>query len=550
MPYRKRDIEERGEPTGGEGIVGDLVRQFADPYAFFRELVQNAIDAGSADIRVDIARDGDGSLLISLRDAGEGMDRETMETKLLVLFRSGKEGVAGKIGKFGIGFVSVLAIGPTVVKVQSTRGGKGHTLHLYADHSYELFEHGGTRAGTTVTLVVPVPPKDAEVRVKEHVQRSRTALRRWCEHAQLPITLHVDESAFGDGRAERIDRALQLDDSLCVARTDTSDGRTSILVGLSGRDGQRAAFYNRGLLLAETEEDLGFRGLVLKVQDAELGHTLSRDNVRRDERFAHALAVARSVVEGGLRRAVQEALKAACGDRQGYFGLAQAVAYTTLDVSGFPLPLLDGEEGTPRRAPGRALAWRPGVLRGAREHGAMVAFLARRGDAVVDLGALPEGYVQRLREARVRIDESWMAELSSVDLVDAAPGSSDAQLLSHVGAALRDTYRDPRAVVLGVVHGAHSQRVCVGQPDDGGRAEDPFSLLPFWRAPLVLNVNHSLVAAAREHAKTSPRFGADMLSRAVLETHGALSPRRSERLLEATLRELLEPAGEAPRGGT
>jgi hypothetical protein len=138
--------------------------------------VQNAIDAGSTDIRVDIARDAEGALLFSVSDAGEGMDRDILENKLLVLFRSGKEGVEGKIGKFGIGFVSVLAIKPSVVKVQSTRAGKGHTLHLYADHSYELFEHPPAAPGTTVTLVVPVPKQKADARVKEHVQRSRVSL--------------------------------------------------------------------------------------------------------------------------------------------------------------------------------------------------------------------------------------------------------------------------------------------------------------------------------------------------------------------------------------
>ncbi|MBK7776512.1 MAG: ATP-binding protein [Sandaracinaceae bacterium] len=268
MPYRQRDVDERPPEEEQAGIVGDLVRQFADPYAFFRELVQNAIDAGSTDIRVDIARDAEGALLFSVSDAGEGMDRDILENKLLVLFRSGKEGVEGKIGKFGIGFVSVLAIKPSVVKVQSTRAGKGHTLHLYADHSYELFEHPPAASGTTVTLVVPIPKQKADARIKEHVQRSRVSLQRWCEHAQIPIRLRVDESAFGDGGVERIDRELQLDGVLCSVRVASSDGHTIVLAGLRGSEGQRAAFYNRGLLLTETEEPLGFPGLVLKVQDS------------------------------------------------------------------------------------------------------------------------------------------------------------------------------------------------------------------------------------------------------------------------------------------
>ena len=37
-----------------EAIIDDVVNQFADPLAFFRELVQNAIDAGSGEIAVRV----------------------------------------------------------------------------------------------------------------------------------------------------------------------------------------------------------------------------------------------------------------------------------------------------------------------------------------------------------------------------------------------------------------------------------------------------------------------------------------------------------------
>jgi hypothetical protein len=552
VPYRQRDVDERPPEAEQAGIVGDLVRQFADPYAFFRELVQNAIDAGSTDIRVDIARDAEGALLFSVSDAGEGMDRDILENKLLVLFRSGKEGVEGKIGKFGIGFVSVLAIKPSVVKVQSTRGGKGHTLHLYADHSYELFEHPPAASGTTVTLVVPIPKQKADARIKEHVQRSRVSLQRWCEHAQIPIRLRVDESAFGDGGVERIDRELQLDGVLCSVRVASSDGHTIVLAGLRGSEGQRAAFYNRGLLLTETEEPLGFPGLVLKVQDSELEHTLSRDNVRRDQRFHRALERARGVVDTALRRAVHDALQAATQSASDYHQLATAVAHSPLDPVGLPLRLLHPRgAGSPQGAPAGRHAYVPAAnrsepLRGARGETDLTLLLAKRGELLIDLGAIPDAYVRRLHSRGIRLDESWSEALSAVELTPPERGSSDERLLARVTHALNDAYRDPRDVQLGKIRGAHANSLCIGQPDYRGRPMNPFTLLPFFRVPLILNVSHPLVIAARRHGVDAPDFAADMLTRAILRSHEALTPARSERLLTNTLAELLGDVPNTP----
>src|SRR3954470_9197910 len=108
-PYRTMDVEQVPEAPRDAGIVGDVIAQFADPYAFYRELVQNAIDAGTPDVAIRIDyEDADQRVRISVRDRGEGMTREIIEQQLLVLFRSTKEDDHNKIGKFGIGFASVL----------------------------------------------------------------------------------------------------------------------------------------------------------------------------------------------------------------------------------------------------------------------------------------------------------------------------------------------------------------------------------------------------------------------------------------------------------
>mgnify|MGYP000890693624 CR=1 FL=1 len=94
--------------------LDNLVDQFSDPFAFLRELVQNSIDAGSH--RVDIEfeftphQEGNrGVFVLHVNDTGEGMTREIIDTKLTRLFSSAKEDDYTKIGKFGIGFVSIFA---------------------------------------------------------------------------------------------------------------------------------------------------------------------------------------------------------------------------------------------------------------------------------------------------------------------------------------------------------------------------------------------------------------------------------------------------------
>src|SRR5262245_25172872 len=93
-----------------QGLVGDIIAQFADPLAFYRELVQNSIDAGSPQVEIKLEYDPSANVLrVAVRDRGEGMTRDILENQLLVLFRSTKEKDDSKIGKFGIGFTSVLS---------------------------------------------------------------------------------------------------------------------------------------------------------------------------------------------------------------------------------------------------------------------------------------------------------------------------------------------------------------------------------------------------------------------------------------------------------
>src|SRR5688572_1440352 len=154
-PYRahRDSAPQPAAPT--TGLVADMVRQFADPYAFLRELVQNGIDAGARSIEVRVERSLDAVITISVTDDGSGMTPEVIQGPLLTLFESSKEGDTSKIGKYGVGFVSVFALEPDEVQVITWRDGGSWLVRLLKDHSYELTETGPREgSGTTVALVM------------------------------------------------------------------------------------------------------------------------------------------------------------------------------------------------------------------------------------------------------------------------------------------------------------------------------------------------------------------------------------------------------------
>src|SRR5262245_4676252 len=290
-PYRSREQSSAAAPAPETGLVEELVRQFPDPYAFLRELIQNGIDAGATAIEVRIDLLANGTVTSQVCDDGSGMTREVIEGPLLTLFSSSKEDDTTKIGKYGVGFVSVFAVEPDEVEVLSWRSTEAEasswSIRLFPDHSYELSAaEPRAGSGTRVTLVHRM---DA-ARFARHVEQAGAALRRWCKHVRCPTEMVVLGLAGEDGpRRERIDRPLGV---RSAASVPVRDGETAIVVGCPvdppGEEAcdssQFAGFYNRGLTIHEstTERFEGLERLRFKIDSPELSHTLSRDDVRRD----------------------------------------------------------------------------------------------------------------------------------------------------------------------------------------------------------------------------------------------------------------------------
>ncbi|NVB43051.1 ATP-binding protein [Pseudenhygromyxa sp. WMMC2535] len=287
--------------------LDNLVHQFADPWSFLRELIQNAIDAGSREIDVRIEHEppdeegdgGPGLMLVEIVDSGEGMDREIIDTRLTRLFSSAKDGDYTKIGRFGIGFVSVFAIEPDLVCVDTGRAGEYWRVLFRADRSFERIALDMPVEGTTIRIY-----KQADEQAVEDARaRARAVLDYWCKHAK--VELRLDD--------ELITRPMTLE-AACVL-THEEEG-TRLLLGLVEDIEPLRGYYHGGLTLHEEYDDrLPF--VAFKIDSRYLEHTLTRDNVIRDENYDKAMAIIAKLAATRLPAALfaELAARTAAGDQ-------------------------------------------------------------------------------------------------------------------------------------------------------------------------------------------------------------------------------------------
>lgn len=532
-PYRTMTVEEVPQAPRDQGIVGDVIAQFADPNAFYRELIQNAIDAGSPSVDIRIEHDpGEQKVHVTVRDRGEGMSKDTIENQLLVLFRSTKEADHSKIGKFGIGFASVLAPNPDAVIVQSARDGRRLTLHLFRDLTYEMFDAGpATQAGTSVELVISLD----DAAVEPFVKASVSALLRWCRHAAVPIELtYTTPSA--PAQTVRIDRPLTIEDAIVQVSGRSEDGQLCAAVGLAPDLAPSTGFFNHGLTLFETPEPLA-GNVAAKLQDSRLGHTLSRDNVRRDEAFDRAVAFARTLATVHLPTAVETKLRQAAeaGDRARYRLLANAVIGSKLPID-WTFPLVD-PVGEARSIAGRELGARTWTSDGATP---LTALVTKGGEPVIDLA------VEEVAGLTAWIEDRYGCQLVRVEreltlVTPIEPGDVEVALIALLRDMLAAAGKAPSSLSLANLAGARQQRLAISGAthedphlpyalDRANASRNPFGLLR--RPPLVISSDHALVVAARTG---DPRLAASHLARAILLEYELLDVARSRRLLDHTL---------------
>ncbi|MEO7093708.1 MAG: hypothetical protein ABI175_10690, partial [Polyangiales bacterium] len=334
----------------------------------------------------------------------------------------------------------------------------------------------------------------------------------------------------------RIDRPLTIEDAIVQVSARSEDGQLYAAVGLAADLAPYTGFFNHGLTLFETPEPLA-GNVAAKLQDSRLGHTLSRDNVRRDEAFDRAVAFARSLATVQLPTVVETELRQAAeaGDRIRYRVLANAVIGSKLPID-WTFPLVDPVGGA-RSIPGRELGERRWTSDGATP---LTALVTQGGEPVIDLAVEEVAGLTAWIEYRygcrlVRVER----ELTLVTPIE--PGDVDVPLIALLRDMLAAAGKAPSSLILAKLAGARQQRLAISGAthedphapyvlDRADASRNPFGLLR--RPPLVVSTDHVLVVAARTG---DPRLAASHLARAILLEYELLDVARSLRLLDHTL---------------
>ncbi|MEZ4452011.1 MAG: ATP-binding protein [Nannocystaceae bacterium] len=276
-----------------------LIHQFSDPLSFYREVIQNALDAGSQEVEIRITFEpsggGDkGLMTVHVDDWGEGMTREIIEKRLTRLFSSSKDGDRTKIGKFGIGFVSIFATDPELVCIDTSREGEHWRILFKADKRFELRRLEVPVDGTKIRIFKPTTRGEYEAIER----RSREVIKYWCKHTRGEVRY----------QGEVLTEPLGLQDAPIQVREESD--ASVLIVGHPSPPCSFFGLYNRGLTLLEGGA-VHFSDLAFKISSDHLEHTLTRDNVIETEAYHRLLARLRALIDGDLARAVFARLGAA-----------------------------------------------------------------------------------------------------------------------------------------------------------------------------------------------------------------------------------------------
>ena len=502
-----------------EALAG-LVHQFADPMACFRELVQNAVDAGSVeiDIRFEYM---DGRLVIHVDDFGEGMDRTIIDTKLTRLFSSSKEGDRTKIGRFGIGFVSVFALDPEVICLDTSRSGEHWRVIFRPDRSFSRVARSEPVDGTKITIYKTMSAADATV----FSTRAREVIDFWCRH--VPADIRVD--------GQSISRPFALD---LPCTTSAEVGDTRVVAGYATDNDSSITYYNRGLTLLE-ERPGPFPGVHVKLWSPELEHTMTRDNVLRDEGYDRTMERARAQVEGPLRARLLEVLAAqaqamtlhhrgdAADAMMGHLMRHLEVEDSLARIS-WATPVVRCHHAGVVDLTTLRRAAKAGRVYWAQAASPLTRALHERGDLVIAAQGEP-GVTEQVTPAKVcrlpAVLSGQPAPLVHAALCTSLPVDDPpnwGRLRSTLATLLAEVGPRPRAIHAGELRypgSAVAGRVAIAQDDIGAvTGLDRLELDAGLR--LIVHVGHPAVASAVALAEREPEFAAYGLAKLVVLGHG------------------------------
>jgi hypothetical protein len=251
-------VSERGANDFRERARVEADRYGPDPWIFVRELLQNARDAGASAVVIEV-EEHDAITRIRCRDDGEGMSYEHARRYLFSLYASSKEARRNQVGRFGVGFWSILRFDPTRIVIRSCPRAPNHgaaqesAWQVVLDGELQHAERADVVLGPGTEILLERPRLDGadERRVFEAAQQNaRFLCMRDEPERPLPITVNgrlvnadfalaPPSSAFRRGhvrgvvglgsapRVELFSRGLRVRSAACLDDLLSNTGHTS-----------------------------------------------------------------------------------------------------------------------------------------------------------------------------------------------------------------------------------------------------------------------------------------------------------------------------------
>lgn len=481
----------------GQDAFHTLVHQFTHELSFYRELIQNSIDAGSHQVDVSTVYE-DGTAVVSVRDYGEGMDRRIIDDELTTLFVSHKHGDLTQVGKFGVGFVSVFALAPQAVVVDTGRHGEAWRVIFQASGDFERHRLDEAFEGTLVRVLKPM---DARA-YATFVRQSQETIEYWCRHCPADVVFN----------GHPLNAPFDIDAGVKMVRDVPG---TRLVVAAAP---PFYGFYRGGITLMETTElparlqgERWLDGVAFKMDSRYLEHTITRDTIRFDDQFDKALAVLRDTVCNGLveemyRRLAENWDRPECAPqvRRTLRGEGRSVRFMPRVGAGSPCSLADLEAAPSSRLVG------PEVVFFAADSGRLTDLIERQGVPVLR-------HVDWLQETlkAVRVDVATPDRLlvAPVPTADVA-GALRLLLDAAVSMLRRAGFRPPPCGWGTWAPGP----LCAAGPGRTGLSM--VGVAPGWGQALLVNAADPLVARLGRLGQQDLDAAAQVLARVMAEALG------------------------------
>ena len=285
----------RGEGFRARAQV-EADRYGPDAWIFIRELLQNARDAGATRVTFE-AEDNADSTVLRCRDDGEGMSFEHARSYLFALYASSKESRRDQVGRFGVGFWSILRYEPTRIVIRSRpKVGEAWEIEFDGDLEHAIRRTPTMERGTELVLERAAGDGAIARRVWDAARQNARFLTRRDDHsAPLPVTVN----------GEPINAPFALPAPSAAFRRAGLRG----VVGLG--NAARVELFSRGLRVrsaATLDDFLSGRGRHTsrsRVHFAELPARLAPQAILEGERLEVLLSRADARENRSLRRLVR-----------------------------------------------------------------------------------------------------------------------------------------------------------------------------------------------------------------------------------------------------